>query len=106
MLFCGGIETTLTWNVTIIVLFGRIISRLIPVIGFSLGLGTPSTRMLFGTNVVPEAIASSRSICNRYGTGVCNCDCICDDLTDTCNGSVSGFNCTNICRSHFSIYCI
>ena len=34
MLFCGGIETTLTWNVTIIVLFGRIISRLIPVIDF------------------------------------------------------------------------
>ncbi|CKI30578.1 Uncharacterised protein [Streptococcus pneumoniae] len=62
MLFCGGIETTLTWNVTIIVLFGRIISRLIPVIGFSLGLGTPSTRMLFGTNVVPEAIASSRRV--------------------------------------------
>ena len=30
------------------------------VLGFSLGLGIPSTRMLFGMNVVPAEIASIR----------------------------------------------
>ena len=34
----------------------------IPVLGFSLGLGIPSTRMLFGTNVVPAEIASIRRV--------------------------------------------
>ncbi|BAR77652.1 hypothetical protein BASH2_04244 [Bacillus anthracis] len=43
-------------------MFGRIILREIPVLGFSLGLGMPSTRMLSGTNVVPAAIASIRRV--------------------------------------------
>ncbi|KZD51704.1 hypothetical protein BACERE00176_00440 [Bacillus paranthracis] len=35
---------------------------MIPVLGFSLDLGIPSTRMLFGMNVVPAEIASIRRV--------------------------------------------